>query len=304
MNAFLREPLLHFLLLGIGLFLLSSYIDQGASKSDPQVILVDRERLLTFLQYRTRAFRAADVNAILDALPEEALQRTIQDYVREEALYREAKALQLDRNDYVSRLRLIQQLEFTLRGFSEAAAVQVTDSEAKQYYDTHHADFYEPARVTFSHVFLSSERRGAREAESRAESVLQTLNRLRVRFDQAPGYGDRFLYHVNYVDRVPEEIASHFGQGMQEQLFALQPSDKLWRGPFRSPYGFHLVLLSRNARGYLPSLADVRAKVEQAAGQAKLEAQFEASIQSVVGAYKVKISPIQDSAHQAAKGSR
>jgi hypothetical protein len=292
-RSLVREPLVHFLLLGAGLFWLNGYLNRGDSQTDPQVIVVDRDKLMTFLQYRARAFSASDFNEVIDKLPEETLQKTIQDYVREEALYREAKALQLDKNDYVSRLRLIQQLEFTVRGFSEAATVAVAEDEVEKYYSEHRDKFYVPAQVTFTHVFLSSDRHGEKKAEVLAGKMLETLNRRHVRFDQAPGYGDRFLYHVNYVGREPEEIESHFGKPMQEAVFAAQPNDKLWRGPLKSPYGFHLVMVARNERGYLPPLADVRAKVIEDARQAKLDKQFEASLQSVVDAYKVKIQPIR-----------
>lgn len=42
-----------------------------------------------------------------------------------------------------------------------------------------------------------------------------------MRLDQAAAYGDRFLYHLNYVAREPDEVASHFGTEMQQAVFAL-----------------------------------------------------------------------------------
>lgn len=270
----------------------SSFDSRDAIDSDPQTIVVDRDKLLTFVQYRSRAFDAARFNALLNSLPKEELQRLIQDYVREEALYREAKALQLDKNDYVARLRLIQQLEFITRGFADSQ-VQLTPQATERYYEAHQSEYRVAPKVTFTHVFFSSERRAAAQARALARATLHQLNQNRVRFEQAAVHGERFLYQLNYVNRESEEIASHFGAQMQSQLFALQPSDRTWRGPFQSPYGFHLVLLTRSEAGYLPPLEEVRGKVEQDIRQGAQEARFEQAMQSVVKGYKVQLEPIQ-----------
>lgn len=284
----MREPLLHFLLLGAGLFVLYGALNDEGGESDPQTIVVDRERLLTYLQYRSRVFDSARFQELLDSLPKDELKGAIQDYVREEALYREAKALQLDRNDYVARRRLIQQLEFITRGFSEME-VDLIEEEIGRYYAEHRDEFYVSPKVTFTHVFFSRERHGAEQAAVRAREALDRLNHERVRFDQAPAQGDRFLYHVNYVGREPEEVTSHFGPAVQQALFDLEPSDRYWRGPFESPYGFHLVLLVQNESGYTPPLEEVRERVEQEAKRAAIEARFEESLQSIVQAYHVKV---------------
>lgn len=302
MKAVLREPLLHFLVLGAGLFLTYSFLNREITESDTQTIVVDRDKLLTFVQYRSRAFDAERSNELLNTLSQEELQQLVQDYVREEALYREAKALQLDKNDYVSRLRLIQQLEFITRGFTDAQG-QPTQQEIQRYYEVHKSQYRVQPKVTFTHVFFSQERHGVARAEALARAELRKLNQDRVRFDQAPAHGERFLYLVNYVEREPEEVASHFGAAMQAQLFALKPSDPIWRGPFQSSYGFHLVLLTRNEAGYLPPLEEVRGQVEQEARQAALDAQFEKSIHSIVKAYKVKVEPIQTTEPSLAKAS-
>lgn len=289
MKTLIRQPLLHFLLLGTGLFFVYDYLNQDLAETDPQTIVVDRDKLLSFVQYRSRTFDAARFNELLDSLPQVDLQRIVREYVREEALYREAKALQLDRSDYVARLRLIQQLEFITRGFADEQ-VQITEQEIQRHYRAHKSDYWVKPRVTFTHVFFGRERHGAQKAQVLARVELRKLNQAQVRFEQASAHGDRFLYHVTYVGSRSEEVASHFGQEMQAQLFALEPNDKLWRGPFQSPYGAHLVLLTHHEAGYLPPLEAVRVSVEQEARQAALEARFEDSVQSIVQAYKVKVT--------------
>ena len=97
--------------MGLVLFAAFGYITKDEQSDALNRIVVDRDRLLTFMQNRARTFGAERFEEILDNLPEDELQALIDDYVREEALYREAKALNLDKNDYTSRQRLIRQLE-------------------------------------------------------------------------------------------------------------------------------------------------------------------------------------------------
>ncbi|MGB5266423.1 MAG: hypothetical protein WBN30_07535, partial [Polyangiales bacterium] len=113
---------MHFLAAGLGLFVLFGLVNRGDQDFDPNVITVDQEALLTFIQYRIKAFNPDLAEKKLNALSDEELQRLIDDYVREEVLHREAIALGLDDDDYIIRRRLVQKLEFITEGFAEAGA--------------------------------------------------------------------------------------------------------------------------------------------------------------------------------------
>jgi parvulin-like peptidyl-prolyl isomerase len=283
-----REPLLHFVVLGVLVFLAYGYLAPEFDDADPRTIVVSRDRLISFLQYRSRDADRARSQDVLGQLSKDELQRLIQDYVREEALFREAKAMQLDRNDYVARQRLIQQIEFVTRE-DVADAVDPAAGDIASYYQAHRADFYVAPRITFTHVYFDRKQHGAARAEMLARNTLARLNKDRVRFDEAPANGDRFLYQVNYVERGPEELASHFGAAMGRELFALKPDSTTWQGPFESVHGFHLVMLVRSEGGRTPPLEDVRAEVQQEMRRTALDARFEESVQSLVKAYRVEI---------------
>jgi hypothetical protein len=108
LKRFLKEPLVHFLAAGLALFVLFGIVNRDEPDEDPNVVTVDREALLTFVQYRIKAFNPTLAAEKLNSLSEEELQRLIDDYVREEVLHREATALGLDEDDYVIRRRLVQ----------------------------------------------------------------------------------------------------------------------------------------------------------------------------------------------------
>ncbi len=287
MKKFLREPLVHFLAAGLGLFVLFNVVNRGDQDYEPNVITVDQEALLTFIQYRIKAFNPDLAKKKLNALSEEELQRLIDDYVREEVLHREAVALGLD-DDYIIRRRLVQKLEFITEGFAEAGA-NMDEAAVERYFEANKADYYVEPYVTFTHVFFQTEDRPREQARALAEKELQKLNRNGVPFSEAPQHGDRFLYHVNYVERTPDYVGSHFGPPMAKALFELEPNEFVWRGPFDSPYGVHLVLLTTNEPGREPELEELERSIREDARRARVREETEAAIGDVVDAYDVRV---------------
>ncbi len=287
MKKILKDPLIYFLLFGFGLFILFDLVASDEAAYDSRVIKVDRDALLTFVQYRSRAFEPRAAAARLDTMPEDELDRLIADYVREEALHREAKALGMDQNDYIIKRRMIQSIEFITDGFV-TAAVDVSDDDVAAYYEANRDDYYVNPFVTFTHVFFDGERHSRDDAFGLAKAKLAELNQQQVPFSDAPRHSDRFPYFVNYVERNPQFVASHFGVPMAEQVFALDPDDATWHGPFESEYGMHLVLSTRKAAGRYPELEEIEAAVRDDAEREAIAAQKEKAIQAIVDTYEVR----------------
>jgi len=288
LKSFLKEPLVHFLAAGLGLFVLFGIVNRDEPDADPNVVTVDHDALLTFVQYRIKAFNPTLAEEKLSSLSDDELQKLIDDYVREEVLHREAVALGLDEDDYVIRRRLVQKLEFITEGFAEAGA-KVDQAALRRYFDANKADYYVEPFVTFTHVFFETEDRPREHAHVAAEKKLLELNRNGVAFADAPQHGDRFLYHVNYVERTPDYVASHFGVPMAKAIFELEPNDFIWKGPFDSPYGVHVVLLTTNEPGRDPELAELEDRVRVDAQRAMIREETEAAIADIVGSYDVRV---------------
>jgi hypothetical protein len=287
MKKLLTEPLLHFLLIGVGLFVLFKFAASDDASYDENVIVVDRSTLLTYVQFRARAFEQGGAAAFLDKLQGDELERLIDDYVREEALYRQAVALGVDANDYVIKRRMIQSVEFITHGFV-TAAVDLGEEDIETFFEANKDDYYIAPYVTFTHVFFEKDRRGADAALALAEAELAELNARRVLFTKAPEHGDRFPYFLNYVERDPEFVASHFGPKAAEEIFAVEPDGALWQGPFESPYGYHLVLLTRKVEGRYPDLEEVREPVRSDAERVEIETMQDKATQAIVDTYEVR----------------
>ena len=287
MRKILRDPLVHFLVLGAALFVLFEYVAGDEAVYDSRVIVVDREALLTYVQYRKRAFEPQAAAAELDSMSAQELDRVIGEYVREEALHREAKALGVEKNDYIIKRRMIQSIEFITDGFVNAA-VDVTDDDIVAHYEANREDYYDSPFVTFTHVFIDGKRHGRDAAYVLANTKLEELNRDQVQFNDAPRHGDRFPFLVNYVERGPQFVASHFGTQMAERVFTLEPGDTTWHGPFESKFGLHLVMLSKKSDGRYPELAEIEDIVRDDALHEKVSALKNEAIQAIVDTYDVQ----------------
>ena len=285
----LKDPLVHFLALGAALFVLFEFVASDETAFDSRVIEVDREALLIFAQYRSRAFQPEVAAERLDTMPEAELEALINDYVREEALHREAQALGVDKNDYIIKRRMIQSIEFITDGFV-TANVEVSDEQVAEYFEANRDDYYIAPFVTFTHVFFDAERHGRTESLELAEAKLAELNADGVRFSDAPRHGDRFPFFLNYVERDPQFVVSHFGPPMAEGVFSLEADDSRWQGPFESEYGAHVVMLARKVEGRYPDLAEVEAAVRDDAQREEIAAQKDKAIQAIVDTYEIRRS--------------
>jgi len=295
-----QQPSLHFLLIGAALFAAFQWM-QTRQGADGKTILVDRDALLNDMQYRARAFDPARAAETLDRLEESELAALVDDYVREEVLYREALALGLDRNDFVIRQRLIQKLEFINRDLTEEMA-ELTDEEVQRYFTAHRDRYIQPAQVTFTHVFFSSQDGEAKVSRddagetgrdavmARAESVLANLNALQVAPGEAGRYGDEFSEGAHLVHQSPEEIVSSFGQEFSDAVFASEAQPDRWQGPLQSLHGFHLLLITELIPERLLELPEAEKAVREDARRNRIDERNQAILQEIVDSYDVQVT--------------
>jgi hypothetical protein len=269
----LQEPLLHFLVLAGGLFVLSRVFSEAPAAEEPGTIVVSDQRIRSLNLSFQRTWQRPPTPQELDGL--------IEDYVKEEVFYREALAMGLDRDDTLVRRRLRQKLEFLAEDIADA--VEPTDQQLQQYLDDHPDAFRVERRATFSHVFLSRERRG----ESLSADASRLLDELRNNNGSVdPGeLGDPSLlprYHKNLRE---SEITNLYGGDFGAKLLA--EDSGMWSGPIESAYGLHLVLLHEMSEGRVPELDEVRQAVRRDWHAARRAATKEEFFQSLREKYDV-----------------
>ena len=176
MQKVLRDPLVHFLALGLVLFALFAWVTRDDASRDDRVIEVDRATLLSHIQYHARAFSPEAATAHLDAMSDSEFERLVDAFVREEALYREALDLGMDRTDHVIKHRLVQSIEFITDDLA-LRTTQVTDDELGTYFEANRERYRIEPTVTFTHVFFNGERHGVEAARQLADDKLAELAR-------------------------------------------------------------------------------------------------------------------------------
>lgn len=284
----LRDPLVHFLLGGVLLFVVyEQAVADGTAAYGERSVVVDRAALLKFIQYRTKAFEPRVAAQRLDSMPAAERQQLIEDFTREEVLYREAIAMGMDKEDYIIRRRLVQKVEFITQGVVEAST-SVDQAELGSYLARHQARYTVDASITFTHVFFDASKHGSEEAERLAKNALGELRRAGGEFADAPKYGERFLYYLNYVERTREFVASHFGEPMTAALFRISPGET-WQGPFLSPYGAHIVMVTERRDERESGLDEIRSRVLEDARVDMQREGLEEAIAEIVDSYNIRI---------------
>ncbi len=287
MRNLLKEPLVQFVAAGLALFLLSEIFRSDSNEIDSNRLVVDQDVLVKHLQYKKRAFNQAEAQNYYLSLSKSAREKLIADYIREEVLYREALALGLEEDDQIIRRRLIQKLDYISLGFADDLP-EISVQRLAQYFSENHATYLIDSSITFTHVFFDADKHGASNAAGLARTTLDKLNNDHVAFEHAARYGDRFLFHRNYVDSTRALIASHFGKNLADALFGLSNADNTWHGPLISQYGAHLVMIKQIEPARLPELHEVAGIVLQDMRRELSAALRGKKIERLIGRYQVE----------------
>ena len=77
----LKEPLLHFFVLGFVIFLAFGYAGNEEESDAARTIIVERENLIDFLQFRDKLIERTSAEIRFDQMPNEEIQSLIDEYV-------------------------------------------------------------------------------------------------------------------------------------------------------------------------------------------------------------------------------
>ena len=247
----LREPLVHFMFIGAVIYLLYGVFAESLPEADDKTIVVSTGELEWMQTAWQKRWNRPPTASEFDGL--------IQQYIKETVLYREALTMGLNKHDQVIRRRLAQKLEFLAKDL--VALIPPTDEELQTYFDEHQDRYQEPARYTFTQVFIDPDKRGDTTLED-AEAIKATLiAQGDEAIEDAGALGDDFMLQNYFPEKDQVEIQKQFGSGFSESLIKLLPGQ--WRGPILSGYGVHLVYVSNISEPPAPVFAEVRERVVQ-----------------------------------------
>lgn len=176
------------------------------------------------------------------------LEGLMTEFVREEIYVREALSLGLDQDDAIVRRRLRQKMEFLTEAGAEAAT---PDDETLQAHLENNAERFRRApRVAFTQVLVPQ------DGDATPEGILAQLSK----GTDLQSLGQRTLLPPNVQLSPRQAVDGTFGNGFFDAVSALEPGQ--WSGPVPSGFGSHIVRVETLEEGSLPSLADIRERVE------------------------------------------
>jgi hypothetical protein len=244
MRKLIREPLLHFLLLGSVLFLIHG-LSADSRPPAPDRIVVDADQVARLSEQFRRTWMRPPT--------QEELRGLAEDFVREEVLYREALALGLDRNDLVIRRRMRQKMEFMNADLTDLR--KPTDAELQTFLRNHAERFRIPGRSSFTQIYVDPAT-GAADPEKRARALLRRLNSEPPTGGHPLSMGDATLLPPGQSGASRQDIAAVFGTAFADAVMAAPQGQ--WSGPYSSAYGLHLVRVDDHRPDALPALGEIR----------------------------------------------
>jgi hypothetical protein len=245
-----REPLVHFLLLGAAIYVVSGLASPDVDEAPGNEIVVSAGVIEWLTSTWEKRWNRPPT-------PEER-SGLIAEYIRESVLYREALAMGLDRDDTIIRRRLAQKLEFLSQDL--LASQPPTEEALRAYFAAHAARYREPALLTLTQVFVDPDLRGER-ARSDAEAIKAQLGDGPPPIAGAERLGDPFLLQRYYPQRSEAALAKLFGREFARSVVALERGR--WHGPVLSGYGLHLVYVHDRIEAREASYAAVRDRVTE-----------------------------------------
>jgi parvulin-like peptidyl-prolyl isomerase len=209
----------------------------------------------------------------------------VDDFVREEVLYREAKAMGLDQDDIIVRRRMRQKFEF-LAEDQAARTGPPTDQELESYLRQHADKYSEEPNFSFDHIFFSREMRGA-SADAEANAMLARLSG-KGTIDIAK-LGDAFLLPSRFEKTSAGETARLFGEKFAEDLTKAPLGT--WAGPIESSYGIHLVRVNARIPEGAPPMAKVREAVLRDLLSDRRKQELDTQYEKLRARYMVVVEP-------------
>jgi peptidyl-prolyl cis-trans isomerase C len=262
---FLKDPLIIFLVFGMAIFGAQRLWDAGSVDADYQIDITPGLQNRILDQWQAQMGRAPT--------PAEA-SGLLEQWIKEEIYYREAKTLGLDDNDTIIRRRLAQKLTFLNEDLANAQPPATAELEA--FFLQNSADYAEPERFSFEHRYFSSDRRDDAQLDAEAARSSATIT------------GDPFILQRSYARRAAREIADLFGRDFAISLADLDAdSPDHWQGPIRSAYGWHLIRLSERTAPRNPPLAEVSDAVLRDFQQQRRQQANEAFYQQLRSRYDI-----------------
>lgn len=245
MKSILKEPLVHFLLLGALLFAVYGLVDNDADQEN--VIIIDDYDMKNLIaSWEMQWKRIPD---------QKELKNLVDQNLRQEIFYQEALKMNLDHNDEIIKRRLAQKMLFLSNDL--ASLKEPTDEELKAFFNEHSSDYELAPVFTLYQVVYGNDYHN--DPNKIAEQRLKTLNNISP--TDLTDKGDPLPFQFHYSEINAADLNRVFGTRFSDQL--IDEEVRQWFGPVRSAYGSHLIFLEAKKAAEIPAFDAVKDQVKR-----------------------------------------
>ena len=293
LSRFVREPLLHFAVLGALIYAAYGTFGTRVEEETPKTISVAAGEITWLADFWEKRWNRPPTD--------EELQGLVRQLLRERILAMEATSMGLARDDVVVRRRLAQKLEYLSQDVLGGSTPSEEDLRA--FLADNPKDYERPAVLTLTHIFFDPDKRDETTLED-AKAQKRELVDNNVQPESARDYGDKFLLQNYYPERTYPDLAKLFGTGFTEQLPALAVGQ--WHGPVLSGYGVHLVYIHHREEAQPARFEDVKERLLEDWRDAKRKELSEKYLARLIADYDISIesdNPALKQLEQAVPGS-
>ena len=272
-RALLKEPLVHFLLIGAVIFAAHT-LWQSRQSTAERTIIISQDAL-----QRLSTIWAGEAGR--EPTPDD-VRGLLAEYVREEVLYREALRLGLDEDDTIIRRRLAQKMGFLLS--NDTSTQTLTDADLRTAFDANPEQYRAPARISFVHIPFNIPSAGT----SRDAEIANIAARLNTPDAPSPDQvGDPFMLARRHVDIDETSLGRLFGRDFARDVFELPVGE--WSQPLRSRLADHLVKIDTRTPGGIPAFETVADKVRANETERQKRVRDAAALETLMERYQVII---------------
>jgi len=247
----LRDPLIHFFVLGLVVFGL-----HGLLEEEPQV--ADDPFLVEVTSADIEWFRTMWSKRMGREPTVEELRGQVNHLIREQVLSREAVSMGLDEGDPVVRRRLAQKMDFLFKDLSDIT--EPSEGELRAYLRGNREAYEVPEKVTFTHIYFNADERGEEGAAEAVRMLVKRLNANEGVLADVSGLGDPFLLQPSYSEKTLTEVRGEFGTQFADMVWNQEA--RTWHGPVPSGYGLHAVYVRERSDATLPAFGDLKERLK------------------------------------------
>lgn len=226
MKTLLKEPLFHFLLMGIGLFIIYGIVSNDQTNEETIVINdFDVDNIIASWEMQWKRLPT-----------DEELKSLILQNIKQEIFYQEALKMNLDHNDEIIKRRLSQKMQFLSSDI--ASLNEPNDDEILAFYKDNVASYmshnsYELYQIIYSLDYHNN-------PKAKAENMLQSISQQDPKMAENLGDKMPFPFYFKSIDE--SELNRQLGLNFTDELEKLEVNQ--WTGPIKSGFGYHLVFIA------------------------------------------------------------